>query len=306
MAMEEVLDSVRRIVHKWVNTTSRIQSNLTRGDTTVTVLNSRRFNISDQVMLKNDTVYETGLVISDVDYDTHEITLSTPILNDWYTVDNTVLIKTINEQFVQGIYIGDPDVIPRFPAITVNGVSRSSEWFTLESSKERYQIEVTVFVQASTHESGYRFLLNMTDTIQQGLKRNIMPVVNDYDITSLAADVTACDTVIRLTDRSLINNYRRIILEDEDNSTENWVIGWFTPTEDPAQNAVQLESQVPYDFLASDTSVIVPKRFIYNSWPDNIEYGTIHKGELLKAAKISWFAEEEESQYFRRDEPRLR
>jgi hypothetical protein len=50
----------------------------------------------------------------------------------------------------------------------------------------------------------------------------------------------------------------------------------------------------------------VPKRFIYNSWPSDIQYGLIHKGELLKAAKINWFAEEEELQNLRREEPRLR
>lgn len=306
MAMEEILDSVRRIIHKWVNTTSRIQSNLTRGDYNIPILNSGRFNINDQVMLKNDTVYETGLIIEDIDPATHIVTLSTPILNNWSMSDNTVLIKTINEQFVQGIYIGDPDVIPKFPAITVNGISRSSEWLTLESSKERYQIEATIFVQASTHENGYRFLLNIVDIIQLGLKRNITPLINDYDITSLAQDITACDRVIRLTDRDMINNYRRIIIEDENESTENWVLGWYDEIEDPAQNAVQLESAVPYGFSALDTTVIVPKRFIFNSWPDSIQYGTIHKGELLKAAKISWFAEEEELQNFRRDEAKLR
>jgi hypothetical protein len=151
MAMEEVLDSVRRIIHKWVNTTSRIQDDLVRGDTLVSVSNASRFNIGDQVMLKNNTVYETGLVVSDVNYLTNCITLSTPILNDWAMADNAVLIKTIYEQFVQGIYIGEPDVIPRYPAITVNGVSRNSEWFTLESSKERYMVEIGVYVQASTH-----------------------------------------------------------------------------------------------------------------------------------------------------------
>ena len=39
--------------------------------------------------------------------------------------------------------------------------------------------------------------------------------------------------------------------------------------------------------------------------PNNIEFGSIHKGELLKAAKISWFAEEEEMQFWRRDELKL-
>jgi len=306
MAMAEVLDGVRRIIHKWVNTTSRTQTDLVRGDTLITLANASRYQVGDQVMLKNNTVYETSLVVSEVNYDTNCVTLSTPILNNWTMAENTVLVKTIDEQFVQGIYIGEPDVIPRYPAITVNGVSRNSEWLTLESTKERYQVEIGVYVQASTHERGYRFLMNLADTIQLGLKRNITPVISDYDITSLVEDVTACDTTIRVADRSLFNHYRRIILEDDLESTENIVTGWFNETEDPQQNALQLHDSIPYSFLSDDTSVIVPKRFIYNSWPSDITYGDIHKGELLKGAKISWFAEEEESQFLRREEPRLR
>lgn len=306
MAMEEVLDSVRRIVHKWVNTSSRIETDISRGDTVICVNASRRFNVGDQVMLKNNTVYETGLIISAIDTISNLITVSTAILNNWTVAENTILIKTINEQFVQGIYIGEPDVIPRFPAITVNGGSRNSEWFTLESTKERYEVEIGVYVQASTHEDGYRFLLAMADEIQKGLKYNIMPLASDYDITGLTYDVAAGDVNIRVADRSLFNHYRRIILEDDYETHENWVTYWHTPDEDPSQEAIRLKDCVPFDFDKDETTVIVPNRFIYNSWPSSIQYGTIHKGELLKAAKISWFAEEEEIQYLRREEPRLR
>ena len=59
------------------------------------------------------------------------------------------------------------------------------------------------------------------------------------------------------------------------------------------------------DFAVSNTSVAIPKRFIFNSWPMNIEYGKIHKGELLKASVIRWFGEEEEMQWLRRDETKL-
>jgi len=306
MAMEEVLDSVRRIVHKWVKTSTTIELNVDRGDTVICVKNSRRFNVGDQVMLKNSTIYETALVIESIDKVANLITLTAPALNDWTIAENTVLIKTISEQFVQGIYIGEPDVLSLFPAITVNGVSRSSEWMTLESTKERYQIDLTVYVKASTHEKGYRFLLNITDEIQKGLKRNITPLVNDYDITSLTQDIQAGDTTIYVADRSLFNNNRRVMIEDLYESHENWVTTWFTEAEDPSQGALVLADCVPYAFSASDTTIVIPNRFIYNSWPDNVEYGSIHKGELLKAAKISWFAEEEEMQHLRRDEPRLR
>jgi len=306
MAMAEVLDSVRRIIYKWVNTSSRINTDVYRDDIYISVADARRFAAGDQVMLKNSTVYETGLIVDSVDTDAHIVTLTTSALNDWTISENTVLIKTINEQFVQGIYIGDPDVISRFPAITVNGVSRSSEWLTLESTKEKYQIEVTVYVKESTHEEGYRFLMAMTDEIQKGLKRNIMPLVSEYNLTSLARDITAGDLTIYVDDKSLFETYSRIIIEDPYETQENWVEAIYDNEEDPSQQAARLSDCAEFDFSASNTTIIVPTRHIFNSWPSDVQYGSIHKGELLKAAKISWFAEEEEQQFLRKNEPKLR
>ncbi len=306
MAMEEILDSVRRVVSKWVNTTSRVQQNVTVGDTSVCVKNASRFSYGDAVMLKNNTVYETGLVVDSVENQTGIVTFTTPVQNNWTLAENTVLIKTIYEQFVQGVYIGGPEVISHFPAVTVNGISRSSEWLTLESTKERYEIEIGVYVKASTHEDGYRFLLNITDEIQSGLKRNLVPLVNDYNIISLAQDIAADDTVIYVNNRDTLTFNRRILIEDEYESQEHWATYLFNATEDPTGTAVQLERGVCWAFDADDTSIIVPNRFVFNSWPANIQYGTIHKGELLKAATIKWFAEEEEMQWFRREEMKLR
>jgi len=306
MAMAEVLDSVRRIIYKWVNTSTRINLDVSRGDTVICVRDCRRFSAGDQVMLKNSTVYETGLIVDSIDIVGGLVTLTTPALNDWTMAENTVLIKTINEQFVQGIYIGDPDVIVRYPAITVNGVSRSSEWLTLESTKERYQIEVTIYVKESSHEEGYRFCLAMTDEIQKGLKANLTPLLSDYDLTSLSKDITAGDLTIYVNNRSLFDNYRRVIIEDPYETQENWIMALYDADDDPSQEAVRLKDCSAFDFNASDTTIIIPKRYIFNSWPESIQYGYKHKGDLLYAAKISWFADEEEMQWIRRDEPKLR
>jgi len=117
MAMQEVLDSVRRIVHKWVNTITPITADVTAGDTVISVQNVRRFQHNDQIMLKNSQLYEVDLTIDEVDSDAQTITLTSPVLNDWVVSSSTTVIKTIGNQFVEGIYIGDPDVIIRYPAI---------------------------------------------------------------------------------------------------------------------------------------------------------------------------------------------
>jgi len=311
MAMEALLDGVRRIVHKWVNTTQRIQSDVNVGDTYVCIKDTTRFSPGDPVMLyRSDTqVYETGLYVDRTE-DNGIVHLVTAVQNNWTVADGTVLVKTINEQFVQAIHIGGPEVLgPKFPQITVNGINRSSEWFTLESTKERYEIEIGVYVQASTHEQGYRFLMQMTDEIQKGLKNNLQPLVSDYDIISLTRDVNIHDTTIYVNDVDPLQDYRRIIVEDDYVSHENWVISLYDQVVNPSGDddyPIRVKDPMHFDFDKDTTSVIVPKRFIYNSWPHNIQYGTIHTGELLKASKISWFAEEEEMQFTRRDELKLK
>lgn len=284
-----------------MNTASPISVNVSRGDTTISVQNSIRFEPGDQLMLKNSSIYEEGLTIESVDRNNHIITLYNPVLNDWTISENTILIKTINNNIIQGIYIGNPDVIPRLPAITINGSSSSSEWFTIESSKERYELEIAIFVQASTHEEGYRFLMQVANTIQKGLKRNIMPLIDDYDIISLREDITIGDINIQVNDRGKVSRHPHIILEDEFSCQECWAMNLY----DTDDYSVKLDHPVIFNFSASDTSVILPHRFIYNSWPSNIDFVTVHKGDLLKAATIKWFAEEEELQFTRRYELKL-
>lgn len=300
MAMQEVLDSVRRIIHKWVNTITPITSDITTGDLTISVQNVRRFQRGDQIMIKDSQVYETGLIVGEVDSDTKIITLTSPALNNWVVSPSTTVIKTLGNQFVQGIYIGDPDVIMKYPAITVNGVTRSSEWLTLESTTERYEIEIGIFVKDSTHEEGYRFLMSLVDTIQLGLKRNVIPMIYDAEFTSLKEDYVFNDPNIVVNDIELFEPYHRIYMEDPYQYIETWTDVIYGDGE-----TIKLKWPLALSFDASDTIVTVPRRFVYNSWPATINYGKIHKGELLKAATISWFAEEQESQFLRRDEGKI-
>jgi hypothetical protein len=306
MAMQEVLDSVRHIIQKWVNTITPITSNVTAGDSVINVQNVRRFQPGDQIMIidTSTSVCETGLIIGEVDSDAQTITLTEgeTVLNNWTVSPSTSVIKTIGNQVVQGIYVGDPDVIMRYPAITVNGVTRTSEWLTLESTTERYEIEIGVFVKDSTHEGGVRFLNYLVDTIQTGLKRNVIPMIYDVGVrmTSLKEDYAFGDPNIVVNNIEYFEPYHRIFMEDPYQYIETWTDVIYGDGE-----TIKLKWPLALSFNASDTVVTVPDRFVYNSWPATINYGKIHKGDLLKAATISWFAEEQESQFLRRDEGRI-
>lgn len=290
--MEYLIDSVRRIIARWVNTNSPLLSDASPGDIIIEVTTSKRFKAGDEVMLRNPTTGETPLYIKEIVDDTH-IQLNSAIRFPWRVSESSILEKTFDQNFVQGIYVGDPDTIPMYPAITVNALNRDSEWLTLDSTKEMYKLSVTVYVKASSQEDTYRFLLNLVNTIQYGLKQNIYPLVAPYEITTPKIDINSGDVFLKVSDVSIFNTTtkHRILIEDLFKTEE------FVVSEIIDADTIRVYPSVCNNYLVSDsTKIISVQRFFYNSWPDNIEYGTIFKGTLLKAATISWFAWEEELQ----------
>lgn len=296
----EILDSVRRIIERWVNTYAILKSDASPGDTVLNVRSTVRFERNDEILLTNDTVYETGLYIKSIVDDTH-IELKTPINFDWAVSDNAMVKKAIYGQIVQGVYLGDPSVIPQYPAITVAPDTRSSEWLTLESTKERYALTINIYVLDSTDEGSNRFLYKMTDIVQEGLKRNIFPLVNDYNVTAITQNASAGDFILKVADSDAVKTTcARVRIEDPFKSEETAV------TEIIDSNTIRLARCLFFDYDILDNPIIIsPERLIFNSWPESIDYKKIQKDSLLKAATISWFAEEEEIRYLLKREPDL-
>lgn len=292
---EDILDSLRRIIGRWTITTTTLTKTAAAGDVLLKVDNTIRFHDGDEIILRDveeNTEPLPGILVIDRVIDQNTLLLTTPLQIAWPLSVTPSIFKTIKGQYVKAIHIGEPSVIEQFPAITVNGTTRASEWMTTRGTKERYNIEIGVFVEDATMEDGYRFLLRLTDLIQDGLKKNIYPLVNDYEMVALTADMEANDLVVKVADSSIFCNDQRILIEDKYHSLETMVTKIIDGT------TIQVYSGANYKFLISNNAVAIsPKRFIYNSWPAEINYGKIHKGTLLKAAVINYFAEEYEIQF---------
>ena len=300
MAIEEIIDSVRRIIGHWVNTTSPLRTDASIGDTTLNIGSTVRFLRNDEVMIQNGEIYETGLTILSV-IDNNHIKLSSPIKFNWDASAGAVLIKTFNNMYIQGIYFGDPEVIPIYPAITVSGGDRNSQWLTLNSTTEKYNLDINVYVQDDTEESGYRFLLQTADTIQAGLKRNVFPIVNDFNTIGVAATILPGDYAIKVATTNGLTVHSRIFIENPYQMEDTYVAAI-----DTVNNVIYLTKHAAFEYdLADNPIIIVPSRLIYNSWPSDINYMKIHKNTLLKAATISWFAEEEEIQNMFKFDPQI-
>jgi hypothetical protein len=289
--MEQVLDSVRQIIQRWVSTESYLTADANVGDSTLTVENALRFKVGEKCLLTDGTHYEYPFTVSNIVSNNFLEVEEDVKIQGWTTENNVTLRKSINGQMVHGVYMGDPTVIPRYPAITVNGSTRTSEWTTLETTTEKYNVEITAYVEEATQEDGYRTLLRITDMIQRGLKRNIFPLVGEKAFVNLSADVFQNELYLKLTDTSGIEVDQFIVIEDDFKGQDVRVKSIVDAS------TVELAGPLAGDFLiANDARVILVDRFVYRSWPSDIDYGFVHKETLLKAARITWSAEEIEVQ----------
>ena len=290
--MIEFLESLRRTIYRWVNTTTTLTADAAYGATTISVTSSKRFRVGDEVALHDGTNGEPGLRISEIP-DERTVVLESPIrvITGWRVSANAMLTKTYDGQFIQAIYIGEPDVIPRYPAITILGQGRSSEWFTLGTTKERYKAQIVVYAENDNHEASYRMVMQVANIIQLGLKKNIFPLIGPYDVVSTTADIEGGDEFIKVSDSSVFACEDKILVENLYQAEELRIAAI------PDSTTLQVWPNPYNDYLTSDqTKIIRLSRFVYNSWPSEINYGFKYKGTLLHAASIDWFAEEQEIQ----------
>jgi hypothetical protein len=204
-----------------------------------------------------------------------------------------VIEKLYAHKYLQGVYFGDPIGVPKFPAITVNMASVSSEWLTIDSVKETYNVEIGIFVEDSNQEDTVRFLNKMVDIVSYGLKQHIYPLVADYETTSITSDIVQSGApvyVVNVADSSVFtpNSGQRVLIEDP------WKTEELRVTDIIDATTIRLQTPVCYSYtVSSGTTMIATQRFIYNSWPAEIRYGKVYAGTMLKAATVSWFAWEE-------------
>jgi hypothetical protein len=283
--MEQILDSLKKIIYRWLNTETAITENLPSGSNLIKVDRSTRFMPGDEVTITDGKEFEFPLVIDSI-IDQNNILLKNETKFSWSSA-NAYIKKTIAGQLIQGIYVGDVSSIPKFPAVLINGSSKTSEWTTLESTTEKYEISITCYVESATQEDGYRSLLRMSNIIERGLKRNVFPVVGEIGPIDVIDSIDVCDYFIMVDDTDGMVKNQLLIIEDkftaEDVSIEEVI----------DSQTIKLHKKVFNDYpIINDPRVLIVSRFLYNCWPKTISYTTVQKDTLLKGATISWTAEE--------------
>jgi len=292
----ELLESIRRIIYRWVNTQTPLTADVAKGDTTLYVQTTSRWSEGDELAIIDfeNQIFEAKLIIAEVVNET-TLELTTPIQvnNGWTVAQNAVVRKTHGGKLMEGIYIGDPAVIPQYPAISIMGNSKSSNWEALQLTKENFKVQISTFVKSSSNEESYRQLLSLTDTIERGLKNNFYPLVGPFNSTEIIAPIIAGDTFIKVADTSVFDPTKtRHLLLDSLHRSEEAAVKCVTD-----ETTLELYAPFMNDYTLDELPrAIAMTRFFYNSWPADINYGFVHRGSLLHASTIDYFAWEAEIQ----------
>jgi len=292
--MEDVLESIRRTVYRWVNTSVPLTATIALGGDTISVTTSHRFRAGDEVALFDpDTgLGEPHIIIEEiVDNTTIRFQSGIQASEGFGPGQGSMLMKAWNGNFIQAIFLGDPAVIPVYPSIAIMPGTESSEWLTLGVTTETYNVKVVTYVEADNQEDSYRYLLKVTKAIQDGMKKNIFPLIGPFTTHTVTADVAIGDNFLRVSDTTDLICQQKIVLENIHRAEELEILNIINGT----TIEVCVPPANPY-FVSESSKIIGLTRFIYNSWPSDIDYGYIHKGSLLHASTISWFGKETEVQ----------
>lgn len=293
--MFEIQQAIKKIIERFIVNKTPITEALSVGQTVIPLASSRRYQCGDLVIIFNKPSMEEkaeGEVHTIVNIpDNNHITIDKGLI-EVYTLANSFVEKMVGGTFLEAVYIGDPEVIPQFPAITVDAKSKSNSWLTLESTSEEFTIDITVYVEASQFDLQYELMHRYTKAIETALFRSFYPLVKPFDQTTLAEDVSSGSTLIKITDEDMLlcRGGGWFWLESYDFLRSNRV------KQSLGNGVYELIIPVSRDFKKDDL-VIFPGRHIYNSLPAQIQYGTINKGTTLKASIINFTCSEEKRRF---------
>lgn len=287
-----ILKSYRKIIGRFIINERELTAPTTPGSRTITVTSTRRYLAGEKIALLNTETYDVEFHVIAAIPDSRTLITSHDI-SDTYPATKSIVQKSIGDglgtdTFIQSIHLGDPAAISHYPAITIDVKNRNSEWMTLESTKETYNIDISIYVEASQYENQFELMHTYTDAIERALFRSFYPLVDPYNSSPLVENVVENDTVFRIENQT-----------DGYLCQGSWI--WFESIDSLAYNRLRssqgngvYETLFPIgrEFSIGDT-VIRPNRHIFNTLAHQTQWGTVMKETMLKAAVISVKAEEE-------------
>lgn len=290
--MDKILRSLRTLIIDHLAASESLTVNLALGGTTVTVPNTSRFRIGDEIYLISDTAgFAESSLIDDIP-DDKTIIISPGSVRGWTVAENSYVQKAVNHQLIKRVHIGDLKQIPSFPTITIDVSQESNEWITLRRTSHEYRFAIRTYVLADNFETTNLFLVRLTQQLREILIDHIRPIIDGVS-HPLTASVPAGQTVINVASTAGFVVGGPVFLRDampRPSHQEDYVKAILSPT------ALEIRTATDFDYLTTrQAEIIKVDRLLYDSRPETINYGYVpgSGGTFMRASEISWFAKEE-------------
>jgi len=300
MSVEHIVDGIMRAIKKNLVARIPITSDVSIGTGVIEVSNNFYFESGNEVTLVDSNgTQEHHVLVRPLG--TKQLQLLHPVEHDFLVTNNTIVQKTIGHVplFENDVLYGDRAVIPTEQvSVVVEPVSLDNEWMYLQGGlSENYNIAIMIYLREDKHESALRIVSKYADRIYSVLMSKLhTDIVNQ--VVPVTANVTAGDTEIEVasTDGFLQRDIAEYEIQDNNNVEIDFKLtGTLT-----SPTRVVFNRGVLRDYDITENAVVIWRsRYIYDSRPTNIEYGTVSKESgLYKAAKITWFGKETEDYRF--------
>jgi hypothetical protein len=286
-----VIRSARDTIVRFALNSQMLVSDATLGTRTVVVDTTRKFNQGDFIVIRNDDegeIHEIELILDESTFTIKEDLVRTWTVAEMARVERTFGTGKENVQYIKRVYLGDPSVIPDFPCITITADSRDESWWTINSTRVKWNCTISCIFEDSSLETAYEGMMHLTQAIENALWANRWPILGTLVFRTITADIPSGSRIITVDDTTDILPGYKVVLEDQHSTMHREVARVIDGT------TLELTQDTEGDLLASrSASFIVPSRWVMWSAPDGTQYNYIHKGTLMKASQISWFVEEE-------------
>ncbi len=287
--MRNILFALKTIIERYVVGKQALTENVTAGEVLIPVRSSRRYVAGDQVAVykkpaENESSTADIRTITEIP-DWNSIVINEPT-SQAYPAELSGVEKSHYGHFCDAVYIGNPDVLPGFPSITIEIADKTAEPMTIGTTQDTYHVDISVWSSGDGYESQYLLMMHYAEQIEQSLWRSFYPLVAPYGSSTLAEDMEPGEDLLKLTapldDGHPLKANGSLFIEGIDTVSE------FRIKQDLGNNVYQTMIPTTTHFMAGD-SVIRPHRYFFWSFPNKIDIGTVNATQgTLKAATLRY------------------
>lgn len=281
-----IIKDLRERIIQTISAREYLTADTLTGSAIVKVYQANKWDTGQEVVLRNDDIGEGFTVRRYVDK--HTLELDRPASHDWRVADRAQINRAEGHNYLKFVLLGDQEIIPAYPAITLEAGTKTIEWMTIPGTTDEFTISISTYILDDSSEKSYELMMKYTSAIEEMLMNNLHPDIS-AETQPILVNLTFGETLIPVPDATIWDPNDLIVI----NSIANRDIIEVKRIVDAT--TIELTRGLHFAFYTADNLVAKKlRRYIYDSRVTNIEYGYLQKGSaFLKASRISWYAKEE-------------